>query len=78
MTTTDPIRDAVFALLPHFGIEGITDVEEGVTRLRAELQRLKSEEPDRYKAILSQSLGEMKMLSDVLDQYAVETAKVKG
>ncbi len=73
----NPLHEAIFSLLPHFGITGVTNVEEGITKLTAEMSRVREEEPERYQAVLLQAKGEMQAFSALLDQYRVEIEKVK-
>ena len=75
---SDPMREAVFSLLPHFGIKNVVDIEDGIAKLRVEMERVRSEEPERYAAVLTQALEETKAFADVLNQYGITIEKVKS
>ena len=74
---SNPIDEIVASLLPHFGIQDATNTEEAVLKLRNEIERLRTQEQERYREIVSQSLNEMRMFNDVLNQYKTTIQSVK-
>lgn len=74
----DPMREAVFSLLPHFGITEAASVEEAITKLTTEMSRIKEADPERYQTMLLQAKSEVLAFNALLDQYKVEIEKVKN
>lgn len=75
---SDPVHDAIFSLLPHFGIQDAANTEDALSKLRAEIERMRTDEPERYKEVVTQALGEMRMLNEVLDKYKETIENVKS